>query len=160
MNRLATVFQVTGRSAEASTLYRRILVLQPDNAVAMNNLAWILCNEQGNYQEALELAQRGLQKAPNYADLIDTRGVIYFQLGDYDRAVQDFSRCLELYPDNFPAVAASHLHLGKALAKLGQRDRAIESLQNALAANSKVHTLSPAEIAEAQRMVKELREEQ
>jgi len=160
MNRLATVFQVMGRSAEASTLYRRILVLQPDNIVAMNNLAWILCNEQGNYQEALELAQRGLQKAPNYADLIDTRGVIYFQLGDYDRAVQDFSRCLELYPDNFPAVAASHLHLGKALAKLGQRDRAIESLQNALAANSKVDTLSPAEIAEAQRMVKELREEQ
>ena len=56
----------------------------------VNNLAWIMCEHEGQYEEALELAQQGLKVSPEYADLIDTRGVIYYRSGEYQKAVEDF----------------------------------------------------------------------
>jgi tetratricopeptide (TPR) repeat protein len=156
MNALAMLLQNTDRSEEAAKLYERILKLQPDNVVAINNLAWALCEEQGKHQQALELAQRGLEIAPNYVDLIDTRGVAYYRLGQFDKAVQDFTRCIRLYPVGTPAAAATYFHLGRALASLGQKDEAIENLNKALELNAEIGGLSPTDTEEAQRLLKEL----
>lgn len=155
---LAILLQKTGRSTEAATLYQRILTLQPDNVIAMNNLAWILCEEQRKYQQALELAHRGLEKSPRYVDLIDTRGVAYYRLGEFDKAVQDFKQCVNLYPTKTPSVVASYFHLAKALARLGRKGEAIENLTKTLNLNNKIGGLSDADFAEAQRLLKELSE--
>jgi len=107
MSALAMLLQLTGRASESATLYRKILEIQPDNVLAINNLAWIICREYGECQEALELAQRGLKTKPKYTDLIDTRGVAYYKLGQYENAIHDFTRCLEMYPyGNSSAVAS------------------------------------------------------
>ncbi len=156
MSTLAMLLQITGRSAEATPLYQRLLTLQPDNVIAINNLAWIMSEEQGKHQQALELAQRGLRIAPNYVDLIDTRGVVYYKLGQYDKAVQDFTRCLEMYPNGTPAATASYLHLGRALASLGEKDEAIESLKKTLELNAQTGGLSAVDFAETQRLLEEL----
>ncbi len=156
MSVLAMLLQTVGRFAESAELYQRILALQPDDVIAINNLAWIMCEEQGKYQQALELAQRGLSKMPDYVDLIDTRGVAYYRLGEFDKAVQDFNRCLKLYPDGAPLAVASYLHLGRALAGLGQKDEAIESLKKALELNTEIGGLSAADFAEARRLLEEL----
>jgi len=156
MSILAMLLQVTGRFAESAAFYQQILTLQPDNVIAINNLAWILCEEQGQYQQALELAQRGLEKAPDYIDLIDTRGVAYYRLGEFDKAIQDFTKCLKLYPEGAPSAVASYLHLGKALSKLGQKDKAVESIKKALELNSKTGGLSPTDLAETQGLLKKL----
>ena len=156
MNSLAMLLQITGRFEESAQLYQKIIALQPDNVIAINNLAWILCEEQGKFEQALELAHRGLKISPDYIDLIDTRGVVYYQLGKFDRAVQDFTRCLKLYPDGESPATASYLHLGRALAKLGQKSEAVENLRKALDLNTEIGGLSVAENAEAQRLVKEL----
>jgi len=158
MNALAIALQVKGDTDQSAALYQRIIELQPDNVVAMNNLAWILAEHRGKFQKALELAQRGLKQAPNYADLIDTRGMIYLHLGRYDKAVEDFTRCLQLYPENTPAAASSHLHLAKALVKLGEKNRAMESLKKASELNSRIGGLSPADAVETQRLIKKLSE--
>jgi tetratricopeptide (TPR) repeat protein len=156
MNVLAMLLQNTDRSEEAAKLYERILKLQPDNVVAINNLAWALCEEQGKHQQALELAQRGLEIAPNYVDLIDTRGVAYYRLGQFDKAIQDFTRCIRLYPVGTPAAAATYLHLGRALDGLGQKDEAIENLNTALELNAEIGGLSTTDTEETQRLLKEL----
>jgi len=156
MSALAMLLQITGRSAESAPLYQKILTVQPDNVIAINNLAWIMSEEQGKHQQALELAQRGLRIAPNYIDLVDTRGVVYYKLGQYDRAIQDFTRCLRLYPTGTPSAVASYLHLGKALAKLGQKDEAVESLKKALELNTQIGSLSAADFADAWRLLEEL----
>lgn len=156
MNILATLLQNSGRSAEAAVLYQQILTIQPDNAIAINNLAWIMCEEEGKCKEALELAQRGLKVAPDYIDLIDTRGVVYYKLAQYDKAVQDFTRCVELYPEGTPSATTSYLHLGRALVKLGQKDEAVNTLRQALKLNTETGGLSAAEAAEAQHLLEEL----
>lgn len=156
MMRLGVLLQTTGRSAEAVTFYQRVLELQPDNLVAINNLSWILCEEQGQPKQALELTQRGLAKAPDYIDLIDTRGMAYYRLRRYDEAIKDFNRCIRLYPTRAPAIAASHYHLGKCLADLGEKNKAIEQLNKALELNRELGALGGVEIMEARRLLAQL----
>jgi len=150
------LLQVTGRSAESATLYQQILTLRPDNVITINNLAWIICEEQGKYQQALELAQRGLEKAPDYIDLIDTRGVAYYRLGEFNKAVQDLTRCVKLYPTGTPSAVASNFHLGRALAKLGQKDDAIKILKKVLKLNTEHSNLPPTDVVEVQHLLEEL----
>jgi tetratricopeptide (TPR) repeat protein len=156
MNTLAMLLQITGRLDEAAQLYQQLLTIQPDRVIAINNLAWILCEEKGQYEQALELAQQGLKIAPDYVDLIDTRGVAYYWLGDLDNAVKDFTRCVELYPEGNTSAVVSYLHLGMALEKLGQNDEAAENLNKALELNAKTGGLSASDFAEAQRLLNEL----
>ncbi|MHC4543598.1 MAG: tetratricopeptide repeat protein [Planctomycetota bacterium] len=156
MNSLAMLLQMTSRPVESATLYQRILTLQPDNIIVINNLAWILCEEQGKHKEALQLAKRGLEIAPNYADLIDTRGVAYYRLGQCDKAVQCFTGCLKLYPKGMSAVTATHVHFAKALACLEQNEKAIENLNKALQLNAEIGGLSAEDVEETQRLIEEL----
>jgi len=158
MNVFAMLLQITGRPEKAAELYEQILTRQPDNVVVINNLAWILCKEQNKPQQALDLTQRALKIAPDYVDLLDTQGVIYLCLGEFDKASQVFTRCLRLYLDSTPASVASRFHLGKAFASLGQKEKAADSLKKALDQNSKIGGLSPADVHEAERLISELLE--
>jgi len=158
MNTLALVLQTTGRFEESAALYERILAMEPNNVIAVNNLAWILCEEQGQYRKALDLSLRGLEMAPEYVDLIDTCAVTYLRLGQYDKAIQELTRCLELCPANSPTASCAHLHLAQALASVGRKSQADANLKKALDLNGRVGGLSSAEVAEAQQLIKELQE--
>jgi tetratricopeptide (TPR) repeat protein len=116
---LATLMQSSGRNEESVALNRRVLETDPNNVVALNNLAWVLCEYQGQCEEALQLAEKGLKIMPEYADLIDTRGTAHYRLRHLDQAVRDYARCIELYPANLPAVATSRFNLARAHAELG-----------------------------------------
>ena len=156
MNALALLLQITDRPAESARFYRQVLSLEPDNVKAINNLTWILCEDQGKHEEALKLAELGLKIAPNYIDLIDTRGVIYYRLGQFEKARQDFNKCLKLYPKGTPAATATYFHLGRALNKLGQKEESIEKLNKALELNAEIGVLSDKDTEEATSLLQEL----
>ena len=149
--------QIMGRADEAIDLNEKILRLDPNNVVASNNLSWVLCEERQEYERALELAENALRLAPDYWDLVDTRGVIRYRLGEYEAAIKDFLYCIELYPPNRPASGASRFHLARAYAKVGRRMEAIEQLTQALDLQSQVGGLSDREFDEAQLLLEELK---
>jgi tetratricopeptide (TPR) repeat protein len=155
---LAMLHQTTGRSAEAAKLYQLILSLDPNNVVAINNFAWILCEDQNQCQRALELTERGLEREPNYVDLLDTRGVVYYRLGHFERAVEDFNRCVTLYPANKPALTNSYFHLALAMEKLGRMRYASECIKKALDLNNAVGGLTVADLTEARQLLQKLSE--
>ncbi|MBW8016040.1 MAG: tetratricopeptide repeat protein [Planctomycetes bacterium] len=129
---MAVLYQMVEQNDKAISLYERVHDIRPDDLIVLNNLAWAYCQEKGNYQQALEMANRGLKKAPEYIDLIDTRGFIYSKLGQFDKAIIDFQKCLELYPGTNPAIISTRLHLAKAFEKTGQKDMAIKELNTIL----------------------------
>lgn len=158
MRALAVMLQTTGRTAEAAVLYERLLAIEPDHLIAINNLAWIMCEDQGKYAEALELAQRGLKIAPDYFDLVDTRGVIYYRLGKFDKAAQDFTRCIDHGPSTTPAGVATRFYLARTLVELGENRRAIEQLDQALDMQTRLGGLSSEDLSEARRLRKKVEE--
>lgn len=153
---LAVLMQTRGRDNEAAKFYRRVIELKPDDVVSINNLAWIICENQGKHAEALELAQKGLKIAPNYIDLIDTRGVAYYRMGKFEDAIKDFSECIRLYPEDSPAVTAAYFHLARALARAQRSEEAEQSLNKALQLNDKVGGLSPDDLAEVNNLLEKL----
>ena len=161
MATLAILLQTSGRLDESVPLYQRVLELQPDNVDVINNLAWLMCEDKGMLQEALELAQRGLMIDPNHIDLIDTRGAIYYKMGEFDKAVEDFTTCIELYPIGTPTAIGSHFHLAKTFKKLGQNVKALEHLNQALDLNQALEPerrIGGSELEEAQTLLKQLQE--
>lgn len=157
MMQLAVLLQTTNRSAEAVPLYKKVIESQPQNLVAVNNLAWILCEEQGRPQDALELAQRGMAASSDeYVDLIDTCGMAYYRLGRYKEAAEDFKKCLRLYPAWEPDTVFSYFHLGRCLAGLGEKTQAIQQLNRALELNKEFDVLSGVEIKEANELLTKL----
>ena len=156
MAALAILLQTTARTSESAILYERLLGLEPDNVIAINNLAWIMSEEQGKHQEALELAQRGLKIAPDYFDLVDTRGVVYYRLGEFEKAAEDFSRCISSGPNTTPASVATRFYLARALTELGEKGQAITHLKQALELQDRIGGLSRADLLDAQRLLKQL----
>jgi tetratricopeptide (TPR) repeat protein len=156
---LAILMEITGRSTESAKLYKSILELDPGNLIAINNLAWILSEKEGKHQVAFELAQKGLIIAPDYLDLIDTRGVVYYRMGEFEKAVIDLSRCVEQYPLAAPSGVASRFHLARAYAKLRQKQKAVNLLNQALVMESRIGGLSDTELTEAKQLQEQLSEE-
>lgn len=129
-----------GNKAEAEKDYRRALEIAPESAIAANNLAWLLAENQGNLDEALRLAQLSVNKNQTVAGFYDTLGFVYYQKGLYSPAVEQLKKAVAL--DEAQAQKAGRgvtpgyrVRLAKALASAGDRAsarREVEtSLQNA-----------------------------
>ncbi|MBN2065067.1 MAG: tetratricopeptide repeat protein, partial [Sedimentisphaerales bacterium] len=141
-------------NSQAMNIYREILANDPKNTIAINNMAWMLCEDQNNPQEALKLALQGLEHSPEYADLIDTTGVIYYKLGEYQKSEEMLLKCINLYNTNNPALTGTFFHLGRTYYKLKNSVQAGVYLKKALEYNEVTNVLSDIEIAEIYEMLK------
>ncbi len=141
-------------NTQAINIYREILSNDPKNVIAINNMAWMLCEDQNNPQEALKLALQGLEYSPEYADLIDTTGVIYYKLGDYQKSEEMLLKCINLYNTNNPALTGTFYHLGRTYYKLKDSVQSGVYLKKALEYNETSNVLSDIEIADINEMLK------
>ena len=151
LTRLALLQQTAGHIDQAVQTQKRILQIDPGNTVAINNLSWTLAVEKNELSEALEWANKGLQavSAPGdgeVADLLDTRGVIYYRLGRHAEALADLEQALSLYPLQHMARAGIHLHLAQVQLVLGNVAQARRFLVQASELHRRHHTLSPGDV--------------
>jgi Flp pilus assembly protein TadD len=133
---LAQAYYVEGKTDEAKSGYRRVLELKPDEPRALNNLAFLMLESGESPDEALKLAQRGLQAKPDptlKTSLSDTVGWAYLKKKMYNEAVQTFQSLVKANDSN----STFHYHLGAALYEKGDKQRARTELQAALAAKPK-----------------------
>jgi tetratricopeptide (TPR) repeat protein len=154
---LAMLYHNLGRLDDAAGMYEKTLALDPTQVIASNNLSWIVCQHQHNPQKALEYANVGIQLAPDYADLVDTRGAIYMAMGQYKNAISDFHHCLDLYPDQSAQAAATRFRLGKSLVRLNQANEAKQELELAKKYNEQKGGLSKQESAELEKMLQDIK---
>lgn len=93
---IANIHLNKGSFDQALTGFEKVLTLDENNVVALNNAAWFQ-NEKGNTQRALELARKVHKLAPENAAVLDTVGWILFQNNDRD-SVEILKKASELDP--------------------------------------------------------------
>jgi tetratricopeptide (TPR) repeat protein len=125
-NELASYLITAGEMRAAAEAYDVVVRLQPTNAGALNNLAYIKAEELDDAAGALPLAERLLQIAPQEAPVLDTVGWVYFKNGDLEKARQHLSASLAILP-----LAETYVHLAAVLAKAGDAPGAEKQLQEA-----------------------------
>ena len=125
---LALLLDGTGRHDEAGSVYEQILKIQPDQPIALNNLAYIVAEKGSDPDHALELAQRAAHQIKDSAEVQDTLGMAYLKKNQPDEAVAAFRTALQLQPNN----PLFHYHLGLALLPIGEKELAIQEFQTAL----------------------------
>jgi len=95
---LGMAMQAEDRVDEAIGFYETTYGQDPNNIIALNNLAWLYQNS--NPDRALELSSRAAQLVPQNADVLDTYGWILLQQGNRAEAVEVLERAARLAPDN------------------------------------------------------------
>ena len=102
----------------AEARYRAVLEVQPDNALAMNNVAWLLA-KQGK-PGALAMAQKANQLLPDRAPLVDTLSMALEAENKLPEAIEAQKRAITLEPKD-PGLT---LRLAKLYIKAGDKTRA------------------------------------
>ncbi len=122
---LAGAYEQLGNFAEAERHYRIALDENANEAVVLNNLAYLLVRTGGSSEEAVELARRCVQIAESQAsagtllvNYLDTLGTALLYAERFDEAAGVFDRAVQLAPDNVGIL------LGLAEARLGDGDEA------------------------------------
>ncbi|WP_457653583.1 tetratricopeptide repeat protein [Rhodocaloribacter sp.] len=109
----------------ADSLYARALAVDPDHAVALNNLAYSLAERGLDLDRALDLARRALDLAPENPSFMDTLGWVYLQRDDLENAEKWLGRAV----GGGGTLALEHY--GDLQARLGRLDAAREYWQRA-----------------------------
>jgi tetratricopeptide (TPR) repeat protein len=131
LSTLALVLDGAGRRPEAKQVYEATLKLDPNNAVALNNLAFLLAESNGDLDDALTKAQRAKQLLPNLYEISDTLGWIYLKKNLADQAIDVFKDLVVKQPNH----STYHYHLGMAYAQKGDKSKAVNELKEALKYN-------------------------
>ncbi len=125
---LGMELQGTGRDDQAVPIYEQILRIDPNHAVALNNLAYIKAQEGLDLDNALTMAQRAVQHSPQQLDFSDTLGWIYIKKNLTEQAIRIFSDLSSKDPKN----STFHFHYGMALAQKGDKPGAKKEFNRAL----------------------------
>ncbi|MFK8046959.1 MAG: XrtA/PEP-CTERM system TPR-repeat protein PrsT [Halioglobus sp.] len=115
-----------GNTSAALQHYTKILELDPDNVVALNNLSWELRTEDPS--QALIYARRAAELNPDSAEIVDTLAVVEHFNKNRDRARRGIGRAVIMLPGN-PTVKYHHAMIGAAA---GDKNTAIINLQELL----------------------------
>ncbi len=117
---LGIEYSIADQPILSDSAYRRAIELEPDNALANNNYAYSLSERGEKLALARQMAETALEKEPNNPSYLDTMGWIYYQLGDYEKALEFISKAIA----NGDASATVYEHLGDVYNKLGESEEA------------------------------------
>lgn len=125
-NYAAQYFVNRGRWADAIEQYKALIAKQPENAGALNNLAWALF--QAREPNALETAEKAYALAPKSPAILDTFGVILVERGQAERGLQFLRQVVSAAPK----APELRMHLAEALVKTGDKSGARVELDTLL----------------------------
>lgn len=129
---LALVLDQAGKFGEAEGAYRAALKLDPENMIAMNNLAYLLAARSDRFDEALGLAQKCHEASPDTADFSDTLATVHEKLGNLAAAQAILLDLVERDPGNDDLRS----HLAAVLERRAQDQPDAKQLLAALKAGS------------------------
>jgi putative PEP-CTERM system TPR-repeat lipoprotein len=141
----AGYYKHLGKRRDAIAQYRKLLELKSDDALVLNELAWLLMEE--NPSEALGYAEKAVSLAPRFAPALDTLALVLIEMGQDNRALSMAIRAHEAAPE----ASDIFYHLAMAQEHNGQSREALGTLKQLLLQHREF-----AERAEAEELLKKL----
>ncbi len=124
----ATAYEDTKDTPQAVTALRQAILLDPQNVNLYVDFANI-SSAHDSFQVGIDVVSDGIGQLPKAAQLYLARGVLYVQLGQYDKAEADFETAHELNPQQSLSAAAQ----GLLAEQQNDLDRALATVQSRLA---------------------------
>lgn len=122
---------------ESARFYTAALSLNPENAAARNDLAWLLVNwpDPGvdHFEEAVDLAKKAVQSTPTAGKYRVTLGVAHYRAGQWSDALSAFQEATKLQKGGDSLVwfylAMVHWQLGDKEQARKWYDQALQRLE-------------------------------
>ncbi len=124
------------RYDEAEADFRKVLAVDPNNALTLNNFGFMLADRGVKLDEALTMIQKAVKLEPTNYAYLDSLGWAYYRLGQYTQAEDNLRRAISRGA-NDPTV---HDHLGDVYEKTGRLKLA--AAQWELSLNEYAHTVA------------------
>ncbi len=119
---LAQFYLSDGQTDDARLTYEKVISIQPDNPLVLNNLAWLL--KESNPEQGIKYAERALELNPDNAYTQDTLAMLYLETENYTKALELSEQAAKV----LPKVADIQLNYAKVLVANSQKERAREVL--------------------------------
>ena len=126
--RLAEVYEAHGQGTKAATTYEEVLTLDPEQPLALNNLAYYYVEQDEKLDRALELAEKLAEAELNDPFVLDTMGWVYHRAGRHEEAIQYLQEASRSRTE----TGMIAYHLGEALRAANRRQDAEDAFQKAL----------------------------
>jgi putative PEP-CTERM system TPR-repeat lipoprotein len=107
-----------GNFAVAESHYQAVKRIKPDNAAALNNIAWVLAKQKKT--GALGYAEQANKLQPDQAPFLDTMAMILSDENQLQKALETQKKALALQPQN----NGFRLNLARIYLKNGQKTQA------------------------------------
>jgi putative PEP-CTERM system TPR-repeat lipoprotein len=108
--------------SSAEKLYASVIQIQPNNAVALNNMAWVTAKL--GKDGAVAYAEKANTLAPDQPAFMDTLAMLLSEKNDYAKALEWQTKAIALQPQN----NGLKLNLAKIYIKGGKKDLARKEL--------------------------------
>jgi putative PEP-CTERM system TPR-repeat lipoprotein len=108
--------------AGAEKHYQSVIQIQPNNAIAYNNLAWV--TGQLKKDGAVAYAEKAIALVPEQPAYMDTLAMLLMEKSDLAKALEWQTKAVGLQPDN----GLFKLNLARILVKNGNKDQARKEL--------------------------------
>ena len=115
------------------TLAEKMLELQPNNVSLLNNMAYLLADNDQQLETALDYSRKASQSDPGNPTYLDTYAYVQCKMGEFEKAEQNLIRALQIYEvSGQPVPWEVYRHFGMAREGLGKTEQAIEMYQKAI----------------------------
>ena len=116
---------------EAQELYNKILEVNPNYSLAINNLG-VIFEQIEDHQKAIDCYKKAIEINSSFPDAHNNLGVIFKKLGDNKKAIDCYKKAIEINPNYFNA----HNNLGVIFLQTGDFQKAMDCYEKAIKINS------------------------
>jgi tetratricopeptide (TPR) repeat protein len=114
---------------QAEEMFRKVLASDPQNAMTLNYLGYMLADRGVKLEEAVGLIKKAVELEPSNGAYMDSLGWAYFRLGKYELAEEELVKASQRIGTD-PTV---HDHLGDVYQKMGRLKLAVAHWERAVA---------------------------
>lgn len=126
--RIGVLMDKLGKRDESISRMKQVLLLDPNDAQALNYLGYSYAEMGIHLEEALKYIKQAVAIRPRDAFILDSLGWTYFKLKRYDDAISTLEEAISLVDDDSTIVE----HLGDVLVAKRSVKKALKQYQRAL----------------------------